>query len=324
MIVIPIQNFGTNEWEIYYRFHRLIHQECYPFRDMPERETFLQSPRLLTTSTSDLSGFILSHRETWIGCCHYSINSSLGLLTSEVKFLKASFNPDSANAMLNALLQICRDHGIPALQMVAETDEVKEYYMSNGDFLKVGEVRESVLDIAQLDQAQQENWLHLVSDCDLKTLDWNNELSDAAAALHNEGSRDMPLQNVIAPPRQYSRAFWINHRKKLQAYDHDLLTYGLYRNSEIIGLAMFEYQKVNPQTFSIQFTGIDRRFRGRGLAKGLKAITVKNLCANYPRFRYAVTGNEETNGPMLHINLAMGFRIRSTLTMLRYNKATRG
>lgn len=98
----------------------------------------------------------------------------------------------------------------------------------------------------------------------------------------------------------------------------------LIKNTEdwiaLVGISIFECRRENPQTFLIHYTGINRKYRNRGLGKGLKAASLMQLRRDFPNIRYMVTGNEETNVPMLKINLAMGFTVRTEFTMLRYQE----
>lgn len=57
-----------------------------------------------------------------------------------------------------------------------------------------------------------------------------------------------------------------------------------------------------------QFTGVRPDTRGRGLGKWIKAAMLLHLHELYPDAEWIATGNAHSNGPMLKINRAMGFK----------------
>lgn len=64
----------------------------------------------------------------------------------------------------------------------------------------------------------------------------------------------------------------------------------------------------NRPTYITQlFTGVDPDFRGRGLGKLVKAAMVDFIKTKYDDIHWIVTGNANSNDPMLAINNKMGF-----------------
>ncbi|MGE3348748.1 MAG: N-acetyltransferase [Ramlibacter sp.] len=56
-----------------------------------------------------------------------------------------------------------------------------------------------------------------------------------------------------------------------------------------------------------QLTAVAQPWRGRGLAKGVKAAMLQLIHARHPGVRTMITTNAEANGPMLSINQRLGF-----------------
>ena len=54
------------------------------------------------------------------------------------------------------------------------------------------------------------------------------------------------------------------------------------------------------------FTGVQRAYRGRGIALALKLLTIR--CARSFSARYVRTHNDSENGPMLAINRKLGYQ----------------
>lgn len=70
----------------------------------------------------------------------------------------------------------------------------------------------------------------------------------------------------------------------------------------------------NPDRFSQGDTGVMPEYRGRGLAKWLKAAMIEHIRQNYPAVRSIRTNNANMNGAMLTINRALGFQPYASYT----------
>ena len=57
-------------------------------------------------------------------------------------------------------------------------------------------------------------------------------------------------------------------------------------------------------------TGVKADCRGRGLGKLLKALMLLDIRDRHPDVKYVVTGNADSNAPMVAINHKLGFKKR--------------
>lgn len=57
------------------------------------------------------------------------------------------------------------------------------------------------------------------------------------------------------------------------------------------------------------FTGVGMAYRGRGLGKWVKAAMLQYVLGKYPDTKWVMTGNANSNQPMLGINHKLGFRL---------------
>lgn len=65
----------------------------------------------------------------------------------------------------------------------------------------------------------------------------------------------------------------------------------------------------NPWISGQGLTGVRKRHQGRGLGKWLKAAMLRRMAQEHPELREVVTGNANSNAPMLSINDGMGFKL---------------
>ena len=68
------------------------------------------------------------------------------------------------------------------------------------------------------------------------------------------------------------------------------------------------------------FTGLRRNYRGRGLAKALKAEMLFQATSNFPTLKYITTTTNPHNLRMMHINQALGFVLEKTSSQMTFTK----
>jgi GNAT superfamily N-acetyltransferase len=168
----------------------------------------------------------------------------------------------------------------------------------------------------------------------LNELDWNalREWEDAASGLGLNWERyagrvpreallgllpeitalfsDVPLGELEIPPI----------RVEIEVYDqwygmlgrtggaHHLI---LLRDSSggVAGMSEAAWDARKPSLASQQLTAVARPWRGRGLAKALKAAILRQVRQNHPEVEAMGTGNGEMNVTMRSINARAGFKM---------------
>jgi len=79
---------------------------------------------------------------------------------------------------------------------------------------------------------------------------------------------------------------------------------------EMIGLTICSINLRNPIDINQDMTGLRRDYRGKGLAKWLKAAMFFKIAEDFPDNRVVITVMRSVNEPMQHINSQMGFVLR--------------
>ncbi len=74
------------------------------------------------------------------------------------------------------------------------------------------------------------------------------------------------------------------------------------------GFSETGWQPNRPHILGQWGTGVNPIYRGKGLGKWLKAAMLEKVLAERPEINQVRTGNADSNGPMLKINHAMGFK----------------
>lgn len=87
-----------------------------------------------------------------------------------------------------------------------------------------------------------------------------------------------------------------------------LTIYARERDGGVSGLTEINYLKESGHKAAQMLTGVRAASRGRGLGKLLKARMLLHIRKEYPGVKYIVTGNADSNAPMLAINNKLGFK----------------
>ncbi len=76
----------------------------------------------------------------------------------------------------------------------------------------------------------------------------------------------------------------------------------------ISGMTDMSWAPHRPKMLAQLFTGVRTDARGRGIGKWIKAYMLDRMHRMYPDAEWISTGNADSNGPMLAINMRMGFK----------------
>jgi GNAT superfamily N-acetyltransferase len=80
-------------------------------------------------------------------------------------------------------------------------------------------------------------------------------------------------------------------------------------DGSISGLTEIVYNPANSSIVYQELTGVQDKYRRRGLGKWLKAAMLLRVRKEYPDVKLVSTSNATSNEPMLAINERMGFRV---------------
>jgi GNAT superfamily N-acetyltransferase len=78
-------------------------------------------------------------------------------------------------------------------------------------------------------------------------------------------------------------------------------------DGDIAAMCDASFNQLYPDRMFQRLTAVSRRWRGKGLAKGVKAAMLRLVHERHPEVTMATTSNAEVNAPMLAINRQLGF-----------------
>lgn len=137
---------------------------------------------------------------------------------------------------------------------------------------------------------------------------WPAFCASASAMLNTMPFDDLDHGEIVMTPEGLADLY-----KRWDAQDeshHVILAYE--PDGSISAITDVNYDPVHPDRIHQMFTGVRPDCRGRGLGKLIKARMLRYLHATYPDARWVITGNANSNDPMLAINRQLGFKAHRT------------
>jgi GNAT superfamily N-acetyltransferase len=118
---------------------------------------------------------------------------------------------------------------------------------------------------------------------------------------------DMPLGALELPPIRYEMPAHISWYEELDRVGGEHLMVLLVDRDELAAVCNAHWESRFPDRVFQALTAVSRPWRGRNLAKGVKAAMLKLVRERHPEVQMIVTHNAEVNAPMLSINQRLGF-----------------
>lgn len=175
--------------------------------------------------------------------------------------------------------------------------------------------RVSQLRTADVDRAMMQEWIRRAAeragDYQLQLLkspvpdDVVEQVVKVASVMNTA-----PLEDLQEDPIEWTVEEWRDLEESEAMREREILGYfAVHRPSgDFVGYTNVAYQRLHPAMAYQWDTGVDPAHRNRGLGRWLKASMMEFLLDNYPAIEVLETENAESNGPMLNINVEMGYR----------------
>lgn len=214
-----------------------------------------------------------------------------------------------ATALLHPLVAFMQDHGKTTATLHARGPEARAFLAAIGAEQKQLEVENRLL-FAGLDWAELARWEAAAP----PGLRWEVHAGrvpmDRLAALlpaFNALVRDAPTGDVDTPPNRYDLQGYATGYEEADRHGSEHLLVMLLDGDEVAGMCEGWWDARFPGRVSQYLTAVTRPWRGRGLAKALKARMLRLVRDRQPGVTMMSTYNAVVNAPMLSINARLGF-----------------
>ena len=118
---------------------------------------------------------------------------------------------------------------------------------------------------------------------------------------------DLPLGELDVPPIRSELSAWLAWYEELDRHGGDHTLIMLVEGDEIAAVCELAWDARYPDRVYQMLTAVARPWRGRGLAKGVKAAMMQLIHDRHPDIRFIATSNANVNAPILSINKRLGF-----------------
>jgi GNAT superfamily N-acetyltransferase len=225
-------------------------------------------------------------------------------------FLSVNVDPDhrrqgAGTQMYEDALAFAKAHGAQSLTSeVSDSDPAGLRFMEKLGFRVRKHTFSSRLDVATFDETPFKNWIEqvvmtgirfstLAAEGNTREAQWKLYTLNRAAALDNPSSDgEDPLPDFEVFYHQVLNADWFRPDGQILAIDGE----------QYVGLGAVS---LSENSAYAAFTGVDRAYRGRGIAHALKLLTIRYAREHGAAALY--TDNDSANAPMLAINRKFGF-----------------
>lgn len=188
--------------------------------------------------------------------------------------------------------------------------------------------RKSRMVLDQVDRSMLEDWVARAAEraSGYSLLAWDGPCPDE----YLERFVQLTMVMNTAPRDDLEMDDWVHtperHRESEQrGLDHGFRWWTLVTrhddSDELAGYTEFVFSPAHPHAAWQEATAVDPKHRDKGLGRWLKATNALRLLDERPDIRYVDTWNAFSNGPMLGINIAMGFEIINTFAAYQIETA---
>jgi GNAT superfamily N-acetyltransferase len=309
------------QWQAYHEFRRIRHDEFDPsepyVEDGPTEETMKREEPFYFERR-----FVVGDGGRIVGMAYGSVpkpdspeyESGKHIMWAGGGVVAAARRKGVGHALLERLASLSREYGTRVLTFYSEESDGIAALEHVGAEIKQLE-RRSRLEFDRVDWDMVARWVSGLGDrspstalemyADRIPLEFLDEYCAARTELMNLMPwDDLEHGDIVIVPQDFEEMY--ARLAFTQSEHHTLLS--READGRITGITDVAWRPSAPEKVAQWFTGVHPDARGRGVGKALKAQMLLFLRERYPQVRWMSTENASSNGPMLAINTALGFR----------------
>jgi GNAT superfamily N-acetyltransferase len=202
-------------------------------------------------------------------------------------------------ALYEAISDWIRDHGLDVLEAVASDEDPESLAFAERRGFREDRREKGVsLRLTEIEPPAVE----LPDGIEIVTWAERPELAPGIYEVALEASPDVPgSEDEIMEPFED----WLVNDMQGSG-DKPEATFLAVAGDEVVGYAKFSLTDAQPKTAHHDLTGVKRAWRGRGIARALKATQIRWAKEN--GYEELQTRNDERNAPIRHLNREFGYR----------------
>ncbi len=318
VLTIDDPEFSDNHWEDYFNMRKQLHRDYH----IP----------LATADWQDFKGTVIeksSMYDVFLEGVILQDASIKGYFSFNIR------NKNTENEIVGAIFDAAFDT-IPDWCTVLLVEQVKQFMgrqnvkqcyfaafdlrtkvvAENLDLYLISRMDEYILSFNDSQDALMKKWItgYRQTHSDLSTeqfINFPEKYVERLAELETLGLRDMPTENDSEMNLLTTADDLRNEEKWRTKQNQPVFSFILLNaNNEVVAMSQTGVNMNNPVNVIQYMTYIDPVYRGRGLAKWLKAEMYMYLRKEIPGLKSMTTGMYAVNDPMQHINKIMGFKLQ--------------
>ncbi len=220
-------------------------------------------------------------------------------------------------ALLRALLAFMDERGKSIVTIGTHLPEGSAFLAATGAAEKHREITNR-LEVARLDWSDLARW-EAVAMTAGSGLTWEIHAGRVPMARlaelqprFGELLGEVPMGALNLPPMRFDLQNYVTWYAEMDRRGGEHFLVLLRDGAEIVGICEAGWSARSPDRVFQELTGVAPAWRGKGLAKGLKAAMLRLVQERHPEVQTISTSNADTNAPILAINHRLGFAAHRT------------
>jgi GNAT superfamily N-acetyltransferase len=316
--------YTQKDWDLYHEYRKIRHSETNPEDPFTDNETTEQSLKMQTkhpelkfhfSAIIDKSVNKFAGRFVYIGFDESSpsYEGNKHLLQFDFVLLNEYRNKGIEQNVMKIIYDYAEENNHTVLVSGADDEQGKAFLKDIGAETALAGI-ENRLKLDEVDWDMVTTWAKegpkRSPDTELKMVySIPDDDIEQYCVVYTETLNQQPLGDLDVSDIIYTPELFRHTEQQRTALGRKHITlYTKEANGDISGLTEMLFRPDRESLVDQLLTGVQEKYRGRGLGKWLKAEMLLKVKEEFPKTKIITTGNATTNAPMLSINDRLGFK----------------